>query len=416
LEGTSDEDEDALDSSLDYGTTASLESSCECPEKYKNPALLFSLEENPESSSEEDDASSTQSEWDILLPAPAYGEVTKYANFSSLEKLLSFIEDLEPIVQKQLEEHNYDAIGAFVKFYQAYQQCREVPMETFFREYEALITPEHYTCVGLSLDLLNKIQSNLCLTYPGITSKLFVASCEEEYTGALSDYTRFSPPPSYFVLKEHVMVILKICVEGRRGCLILDPGYHVSNAIVVMEDAEYPHTGWFVQSETSKLRKEYCYEMANDQYVLWQERNTRGTAQKLIKSLIYIHQKFENYVDYTERRNLVYHFRVLVKRNRKGQLLSGVYFPLNPQGSFTIFSHNVQSGLREDCKIPFVYFHSNSSVMDGDGVIEKAIKACGESLNIANFRQLLAQLSCIVDDAYFLAQVLHIDTLLEEDD
>jgi hypothetical protein len=365
-----------------------------------------------ESEDSDDDASSTQSEWDILLPAPAYGSVTETANLSSEDKLLTFIQDLEPIVQKQLEEHNYDAVGGFIKFYQAYQKNRDVPFVKFFREYDGPITPEHFTCVGLAMDLLNKIQSNLRLAYPSVVSKFFTASCEEDYKGALSDYTKYSQPPSYFVLKEHVMLVLKINVDGRAGRIILDTGYHVSKAVVVMEDLKYPHTGWFVQSDTPKMKKEYRYEMIDDKYIQWQERNTRGSDQTINTSLIYVHREFENYVDYTERRNYVYNFRVLVKRNRLGELLSGFYFPLNPQSSITIFYQNAKSKLKEECKIPFTYFNSQNG---RNQFIDKSIVACGESLLKPNLRQILAQVADIMNDAEFLKRVLDMNAMIIED-
>jgi len=153
---------------------------------------------------------------------------------------MTFIQDLEPIVQKQLEEHNYDAVGGFIKFYQAYQKNRDVSFDTFFREYDGPITDEHYTCVGLAMDLLSKIQINLKRAYPDIVSKFFIASCEGEYDGG---YTKNSPPPLYFVLKEHITLGLNINVNGRSGRIILDPGYQASKAVVVMKDRKYPHTG-----------------------------------------------------------------------------------------------------------------------------------------------------------------------------
>jgi len=413
LESDGDDDDDSTDDDVSSESSRNVRQSFT---QFRFPAASVSDSESESDSGDEEDTSSVQSEWDVLLPVPEYGSVTKVANFPSVEKLMTFIQDLEPIVQKQLEEHNYDAVGGFIKFYQAYQKCRDVPFETFFRAYDGPITPEHYTCVGLSMDLLNKIQSVLRLAYPGIVSKFFIASCEEQYDGALSDYSNFSPPPSYFVLKEHVMLVLKISVNGRTGRIILDPGYHVSRAVVVMEDRKFPHTDWFVQSDTPKMKKEYGYEMLNDKYVLWHERNTKGSVKTEITSLVYVHHKFENYVDYTERRNLVYNFRVLVKRNRMGDLLSGFYFPLKAQSSVTLFYQDKQSGKREECRIPFHYFEASNSLKDNNDLIERSIVACGENLKIQNFRQVLVQVADIVSDQEFLTKVLDINTLILEDD
>jgi len=43
--------------------------------------------------------------------------------------------------------------------------------------------------------------------------------------------------------KEHVLVAMKLEIGGRRGILLLDPGYHVARVVTVMRDTKYPHTG-----------------------------------------------------------------------------------------------------------------------------------------------------------------------------
>ena len=53
--------------------------------------------------------------------------------------------------------------------------------------------------------------------------------------------------------KEHVIVTLKISINGRSGVILLDPGYHVGRAVVVMHDEQYPHTGNFHVGNYSTL-------------------------------------------------------------------------------------------------------------------------------------------------------------------
>lgn len=108
------------------------------------------------------------------------------------------------------------------------------------RTYQPLITPEHHTCVGLGLALLNKL-ADLQHRFPGLASRIYLASCEEAVDD-VSCYVKEKPDPS-IVEKEHVMVALKLEIAGRKGLLLLDPGYHVARVVTVMEDELYPHTG-----------------------------------------------------------------------------------------------------------------------------------------------------------------------------
>lgn len=51
-------------------------------------------------------------------------------------------------------------------------------LESFFRGYRPPITARHHTCVGLGLDLMERILA-LRSHYPDIASALFLSSCEE---------------------------------------------------------------------------------------------------------------------------------------------------------------------------------------------------------------------------------------------
>lgn len=39
------------------------------------------------------------------------------------------------------------------------------------------------------------------------------------------------------------MVAMQIEIDGRRGVVLLDPGYQIGRVITVMIDQQYPHTG-----------------------------------------------------------------------------------------------------------------------------------------------------------------------------
>lgn len=236
-------------------------------------------------------------------------------------------------------------------------------MESFFRKYHPLISADHHTCVGLSLELIKEL-SVLEEQYPGFIDKLFLVSCEECVDDIIS-YTSELPDP-YDSEKEHVLLALKFSISGRCGILLLDPGYHIGRVITVMNDGDCPHTGeylisfkipdfyifyltvvccnagWFEQSNENSCRKEYNYEFDfdNEDYVLWQVKENRpNNAVKLISNLIYVKVPYLAPVDVTERMNLVGEFKCVVSRNRVGCLKAGIYFPITKKGinEFTIF-------------------------------------------------------------------------------
>lgn len=66
-------------------------------------------------------------------------------------------------------------------------------------------------------------------------------------------------------------------------------------------------------------------------------------------------QAFLSPVDCTERRNLVYNFKSLLKRDEEGNVIAGVYFALKPidHGHFSLFYLNEQKE-QVDFKISFV--------------------------------------------------------------
>lgn len=102
-------------------------------------------------------------------------------------------------------------------------------------------------------------------------------------------------------------------------------------------------TGCFVQSNENLCCKEYSYRFAdygNEDYVYWRVKERRpNVAEKLTVNVVYVGVPYLSPVDVTERRNLVYEFKCLVKRDAKGHLLAGVYFAITTKGAvkFTIF-------------------------------------------------------------------------------
>lgn len=104
-----------------------------------------------------------------------------------------------------------------------------------------------------------------------------------------------------------------------------------------MSDKLYPHTSWFVQSESESMKKEYCYEMKLDQFVTWTVMETRRGSKdpQVYSNLIFIQKRFENILTITKKRSLFFAFKSYVIRDRKG-VIAGIYSQLR-NNSITLF-------------------------------------------------------------------------------
>ncbi|XP_057374667.1 uncharacterized protein LOC130695543 [Daphnia carinata] len=235
------------------------------------------------------------------------GAIKMRLHVASLERFHEFILALTTCVEDQLKSHCYNTVGNFLTFFESYKNRKDLTqsLESFYGEYNPPITAKHHTCVGLGLDLAGRIVE-LKQTYPGISSALFLASCEEDI-GNVNRYVSTPTPDTRTSEKEHVVIALNIELEGRVGVLILDTGYHVPRPVIVMEDRLYPHTGWFKPGGTSRSRRLYNYTLhPSGRYVLWDVKETRKGIEDCESARIYTHQAFLSPVDCTERRNLVY--------------------------------------------------------------------------------------------------------------
>ncbi|KAL1497926.1 hypothetical protein ABEB36_008806 [Hypothenemus hampei] len=249
---------------------------------------------------------------------------------------------IEMELQNLLEEHNYDTVGNFLELYENFKKSQVRSAIEFFHMYTPRITKEHHTCVGLALELRNRLKK-LETSYPNLQKHVSIVSCEEEI-GSVDVYTAFRDTfdtmPSTLE-KEHCLMCLKFEINDRTGVLLCDPGYHVARVVTVMSDKTYPHTGWFVQSEEKGTRKEYSYSFCTPKgtFVQWDERTTKnGVDDSQYTGIIYVERPYVTAVDVTERRNLIYPFRSLLSRDQKGHLIAGVYFKVKPKiNEFTVF-------------------------------------------------------------------------------
>ncbi|KAJ8981901.1 hypothetical protein NQ317_007293 [Molorchus minor] len=345
------------------------------------------------------------------LPLPRWASAPvrplRLADLREYEELAS---EIEMHLRRVLEEHNYDTVVNWMKFYERFKGSACDSVLEFFHMYSPPITPEHYTCVGLALELWNRLSIQLEAKYPGIGDHLCLVSCEEDivstpvYTAALSDRLDSA---SYTLEKEHVLMCLNVEFSGRSGTLLCDPGYHVSRVVNVMADKAYPNTGWFIQSEESGIRKEYNYTLSsnNDDFVEWKERTTRNGEQENFTGLIYIGRPYLTAVDVTERRNLAYNFRSLLSRDQKGHLIAGIYFKVfQNSDEFTIFYQDMG---KQRIKMSFSAF-LRPKVKDD---LLKKLSICNEQLNLPKNKLLdiVRTSGQILKDGSYLRQILEIE-------
>lgn len=351
---------------------------------------------------------------DYPLPSPVWGKMNGTVHFDSVSEYEHFNRLMLPVLQQQLVEHPYNTVGNFVRFYDAFKKQKSgISLLEFFRKYLPPITPEHHTCVGLSLDLMDRIKkSPLRKEFPQIWENMFLASCEEEYDDDIPEYTAEPELDAEEVFKEHVVVSLRFTINGREGIAVLDPGYHVARVVTAMRDGQYPHTGWFIQSKTDKVTKEYHYEAsANGKYVVWQIKEVRGGVSKMrLPSIMYAHRCFSNPVELVEKRNLVYALRVWVSRDKKGDLPAGMYFVLKPNGAFTLL-YTDERGQREECKIPYAYFYEGQHNQNYENIISKCSIQMGKTCEYLG--NLLIKISGILSDEDFMQQVHEVNRVIK---
>jgi len=292
------------------------------------------------------DCESTNS-WDHLtvddvLDTPVWNDDLKVANFASLTSLEDFVMRTQDVIQQELLTHDYNTFTPFAQFYKDYRKASERQSFLHFVTGYSNLTEEKgsLSCVGLSLSLIERVRK-LDSKYADCIT---LVSCEEVVKD-VGSYTINSPNN----LKEHVMVAMKIGLEEKRdGFILMDPGYHVSRPVVIMKDQKYPHTGWFIQSKTSSMTKEYCYDIIDEHFLSWTVRETRNGMAKQWTNLIFIKKNFERALTITKKRSLLYAFKSYVVRDRKGPI-AGIYCCIRSH-SITVFYN--REGEKVQVKFP----------------------------------------------------------------
>lgn len=339
-----------------------------------------------------------------LLPRPRWAPIRGAPlAFDTTAELEVFLAQLEQLLGEELRARRYNTLGNLLRFYGDYKRRGSSgSLASFLRDYPAMVVEEGLSCVGLSLHLCSAMKRRFPRARP------FLVSCEE-WIPDVASYCSHDPPDASSV-KEHVLVALRVQVpcEGRRGLVLLDPGYHVGFPVVVMDDGRAPHSGHFVQSHTSKSTKEYCYEAVCEGYVLWRVTETRMGRSKTWDNVLYVGGAFQSALAYSEKRNLLYDFRTLVARRDGRGPTAGVYCKLdemNRNPVFTLFY--TKDGQRTEAKLPFALFGRNAA----DVVSPTEVAECAEEVGMApgELLQLLIGIADVYEDVDFINQLLDLN-------
>ncbi|KAJ2940384.1 hypothetical protein O0L34_g61 [Tuta absoluta] len=314
----------------------------------------------------------------------------------------------EAVLRRLLVTDNYDSVSNFISLFDAYEK-NPGPLYETFEHYQPPIRAKKHTCVGLGLELIKRWKS-LDKEFPGLAAATALLSCEEAVVD-VREYVSMGWSELSEAEKEHVMVGVWVRVEGRAGLLLADPGYHVPRIITVMQDRQYPHTGWFTQQDEPQCRKEYNYTFnpQNPSYVEWHEKETRGANVKCQTSLLFAARPYLDGVNVTERRNLVYNFRSLLSRDQKGHLIAGLYFPVGGRGKdaqFTLFFDNGTEKRKTK--------HKFATFLEPDNIppqLREEIELCNGQLNYkeGELQSIICKLARVLHHQTFIEQLLEIN-------
>ena len=289
-----------------------------------------------ESSDEEEDSSSscvssTSSEHRSLTPtflesltlqgilqAPKWTCDLLPLHFDSLASLSALIGRLKKMLEEEIIARDYNTFTPFVDFYHKYNTSDSRRLVDFVTQFNDLTEKDDgLSCVGMSTRLLDKMVKR----EKKLRGSLAIVSCEEAVEDI--DSYEIDAPDS---LKEHVLLLAKITLgqEARVGYILMDPGYHVTRPVVIMQDGEHPHTGPFIVSASDRKIEQYEYVVQDEQFLSWTVKESRGGLKSAQwTNLIYTKKAFDK-VAVTKKRSLLYHMKSYVVRSNKGPL-AGIF-------------------------------------------------------------------------------------------
>ena len=304
------------------------------------------------------------------------------------------------ILQQNLKSQPYNTIDSFIHFYDDYKQSKYSTFIQFISTYRARLFTNSLSCVGLTIFLLYQLRAQ----FKKCRKAFALVSCEEVIDN-IDNYDLQAPN----VHKSHVMVALKIILSTtRKGVILFDPGYHVNKPIVVMEDKMYPHTSNFFDTKTNHCVREFNYEVIDDRYILWSVKEKKNQEIKKWVNLIYVYQAFESFINVTEKRSLLYHFKSFVIRDGKGPK-AGMYFNIS-KPVVTIFKSKGEK--KKQIKLDINEWNEDfcSSIIELDAF---RVDDCA-LINQNHLFYMLKKIRIMLNDKNFVSQLLEIDRSLED--
>jgi len=339
-----------------------------------------------------------------VLDIPLWSNDIKEAKFSTLEQFEEFLIECENVLQRELESNDYNTFHSFIQFYNNFKirakKSKSLRLIDFVSNYKSRISKDSLSCVGLSISLIRKLRQ----LNPKFSRSIALVSCEEVVKD-IGAYSMESPNN----VKEHVLLCVSINIENRSGFVLLDPGYHVSRPIIVMEDSAYPHTSWFMQSSNPKVVKEYCYQLIDDQFIGWKVRETRNGCLDEWMNLVYVKKQFAKCLTITEKRSLIYSLKSLVVRSRKGPI-AGIYCWIESKTLTLFFDEN---GRKVQKKIDINEI-GTENINEWLLKIVRLMNTDEDTQQKVNqLHQMLVSFKEAVNDSEFMPQLLEIDKWIE---
>lgn len=355
-----------------------------------------------------------------ILPKSQWGPEIKPLELTD-ETYKILVAAMENILRRLLTSLNYDSITNFMQFHD-YTQNVDVADSSVYELYQRF-RPTIYrpssTCVGLTLELLRRWQC-LRFIFPGLIWAMAPLSCEESGPNIQHDAKITSGAHELYIPdKEHLLAGVHVRLHTRAGLLLSDPGYHVARIVTVMLDKEHPHTGEFQQVNEQGSRKfyEYTFCDTNSGYVLWQEQDYRPNGLKISDALIYANRPYCDGITFSEKRNIIYKFKSIVRRSHTGLTLAGMSFCLNPIFSKAKFSIFVQDRDNENKRlrkrISFKRFLHTSTI---NKQVKQCIDICNKQLQLPKGKlfSIICQLAKILSDENFVRSCLLMSYYIQE--
>lgn len=337
----------------------------------------------------DDDSAWGEDEWPLErpLPLPEWGCGRPSLVFPSVQDYRRFLSRVTTRLRRALALQPYDSISNFVMFAEEYKASGFSSLQDFYRYYDPPLVSGRYTCVGLAADLASRL-ADLEGHYPGFKDAIYQVSCQEELPDEdIEKVISTEQPSAALSFKEHVLLCVRVRVEGRAGVVLLDPGYHVASPVTVMEDGLAPHSGPVLTATArSDVTRTYTYNFPSttSSYVVWEVEEKRGGKSKFTKSLIHVSRPYLSGVDVTERRNLAYTFKTLLGRDAAGKFTAGFYFVIKPTpSSSTVTFFRKVNGEMKHIKAPLNYFlQRDEEVEEQEGELKEYIVEKGSWRNV----------------------------------